>query len=125
MTPSLLLAVAMAGACGAAARFSVDYAVSRPTSTAKGLGTVIVNVSGSFGLGLLMGIAMHGTLPEPLIIAIGVGFLGAYTTFSTWMYETARLVQQRAWSVVVVNVVVPLVAGPIAALAGLWLARPS
>jgi fluoride exporter len=79
--------VAVFGAFGAATRFRVDAAVSARVPTDFPIGTFVVNLSGAVPLGLLVGAAVpHGTL-----LVLGTGFLGGYTTFSTWMVESERL----------------------------------
>jgi CrcB protein len=80
-------AVAVFGALGAAARFRVDAAVSARWPSDFPLGTLVVNLSGAVPLGLLVGAAV----PHRMLLVLGTGFLGGYTTFSTWMVETERL----------------------------------
>ncbi|HWT24909.1 MAG TPA: fluoride efflux transporter CrcB [Solirubrobacteraceae bacterium] len=79
--------VAVFGALGAAARFHVDSAVSARFRGDFPLGTLVVNLTGTFALGALVG----GGLTERLAFILGTGFLGGYTTFSTWMVESERL----------------------------------
>jgi fluoride exporter len=80
-------AVAVFGALGAAARFRVDAAVSARWPSDFPLGTLVVNLSGAVPLGLLVGAAV----PHRMLLVLGTGFLGGYTTFSTWMVESERL----------------------------------
>jgi CrcB protein len=86
------VAVAVAGGFGAGARFGLDRAVAARLGEAFPYGTLLVNVSGAFALGLLAGAGVHGDARR----IAAVGFLGGYTTFSTWMVETARLPRGRA-----------------------------
>jgi CrcB protein len=87
----MLLAVAVAGALGAPSRYLVERAVTARTGRAFPWGTWIVNVSGSLLLGFLTGLALdHGLAPDARVVA-GVGFLGGYTTFSTFTFETLEL----------------------------------
>jgi len=79
--------VAVFGAFGAAARFRVDAAVSARLPSDFPLGTLVVNLSGTLPLGLLVGAAV----PHRTLLVLGTGFLGGYTTFSTWMVESERL----------------------------------
>jgi len=79
--------VAVFGALGAAARFRVDAAVTARLPSAFPLGTFVVNLSGTVPLGLLVGAAV----PHRTLLVLGTGFLGGYTTFSTWMVESERL----------------------------------
>jgi fluoride exporter len=79
--------VAVFGALGAATRFRVDAAVSARVPTDFPIGTFLVNLSGAVSLGLLVGAAV----PHRTLLVLGTGFLGGYTTFSTWMVESERL----------------------------------
>ncbi|MDP5226788.1 MULTISPECIES: fluoride efflux transporter CrcB [Arthrobacter] len=87
--------LALAGGVGAVARFMLDGAVRRRWPTDFPFATLLINVTGSFALGLLAGaVAAHHLGPEALLIA-GTGFLGGYTTFSTASLETVRLLHNR------------------------------
>ncbi len=79
--------VGLCGAVGAVARFRVDSAVSGRFATDFPLGTLVVNLTGAFALGVLIG----ATVPERAVSLLGTGFMGGYTTFSTWMVESERL----------------------------------
>lgn len=85
------LLVAVCGGLGAAARFLVDGAVARRVPSATPLGTVVVNVSACLLLGLVTGWVLAHAGPDALAAAVGVGFLGGYSTFSTASVEGARL----------------------------------
>ncbi len=91
----IVLGVALAGALGAPARFAVEQAVRRIRPMSFPLGTFVVNVSGSFGLGVVAGLAIAHGLDPDLRTVVGTGFLGAYTTFSTYAYETVRRAEER------------------------------
>jgi CrcB protein len=69
------------------ARFQVDSAVSARFPGDFPLGTLVVNLTGAFALGALLGSAV----PERAALVVGSGFMGGYTTFSTWMVESERL----------------------------------
>ncbi|MEX0742549.1 MAG: CrcB family protein [Phycisphaeraceae bacterium] len=112
---SLLVMIALGGALGAVARFVIDQAVMKRMRTVMPWGIWTVNLSGSLMLGLLIGATLQG----PTAIALGTGFLGAYTTFSTWMYQSLSLIEQGAWRVAILNIVGPALLGPPAALAGI------
>lgn len=117
MTALVLVGVMVLGGVGAVARFLVDGGVSRRRPGRVPTGTLVVNLSGALGLGLLDGLA----LPKDLALLLGTGAVGAYTTFSTWMFETQRLVEERQLGPAVLNVVGSVVAGVIAAAVGLWI----
>lgn len=115
-TTVLWLGVLACGGVGAVLRFLVDGAVSRRLSGRFPYGTLVVNLSGAFVLGLLDGIVLPGD--EALLF--GTGVIGAYTTFSTWMFETQRLGEERQVARAVANIWVSLVAGVGLAALGLW-----
>lgn len=115
--------VGVAGFFGAMARYGVSGIVSR-VNEAFPWGTFVVNVSGSFLLGLLVGMFGHRFLVHPdLRVALTVGFLGAYTTFSTFALETFEFGETHAPVVAVLNVAVSVAAGLAAVWAGLALGR--
>ena len=87
-----VLLLSLAGAVGALARVLLDAAVTRRFAPGWPLGTATVNVLGSLLLGLLTGLALHSGLPEQVRLALGTGFCGGFTTFSTASLEVVRLV---------------------------------
>ena len=102
------------GGAGALARFALDALVSERLGSGFPWGTLLVNVSGAFLLGLLAGVALHG---DGLVLA-ATGALGSYTTFSTWMLETHRLGEDGQPPLLLVNVLLSLAAGLGAAALG-------
>jgi CrcB protein len=94
VSPLAWVAFVVAGAVGAPARYLVDVAVSDRVRGATPLGTLIVNVSGSLALGVLTGLALYHGFPNTSRIVLGTGFCGAYTTFSTFTFETVRLAEE-------------------------------
>jgi fluoride exporter len=115
-----VLLVALGAAVGAPLRYLVDRAVQARHDSLFPWGTLAVNVAGSFLLGLLAATTMH--TPAPVMAALGTGLCGALTTYSTFGYETVRLLQERARFYAVLNVTVSVVAGLGAAVAGTVLA---
>jgi fluoride exporter len=115
VTLPVLVALGLAGGAGAIARFVVDGTIATRAVRTFPLGTLAVNVTGAFGLGVLVGAAAHG---DVLRIA-GTGFLGAYTTFSTWAFETQRLGEDGQVGLGALNLLGSLAAG----LAVAWLGR--
>ena len=107
-------AVAGVGGLGACARFLLDAAVSRRAGRDFPLGTLVVNLSGAFALGLLTGLALTG---NALLIA-GTATIGSFTTFSTWMLESQRLAEDGELPAAAVNMAFSLVAGVGAAALG-------
>jgi fluoride exporter len=91
VTPAVALGAALLGGVGAVARFLLDGAVSRALGRrAFPYGTLAVNLSGALALGVLSGAAVRGDAYE----IFGVGLVGGYTTFSTWMLESHRLAEE-------------------------------
>ncbi|MBN8882719.1 MAG: fluoride efflux transporter CrcB, partial [Salana multivorans] len=95
MTALSFVALALAGGIGAACRLLLDGVISSRRRGALPWGTIVINVTGSFLLGLVTGLATATVLPETWQLVVGTGFLGGYTTFSTASFETVRLVQER------------------------------
>lgn len=117
--PLVFLLLLVAGALGAGSRYVVDTLVQRVWMRAFPLGILLVNVTGSFLLGLLTGAAL--ALDDSLVTVVGIGFLGAYTTFSTVSVETVLFAERGRWRLALGNVVGTLLAGVAAAGAGLLL----
>ena len=113
-----VLLIAIGAALGAPLRYLTDRAVQARHDSPFPWGTLTVNVVGSFLLGVFV-TALRG----PWLVLLGSGFCGALTTYSTFGYETVRLVQERARLYAALNVVVSLVAGLGAALLGTLVAR--
>jgi len=95
IAPWLVVAVALAGGVGAALRLVVDGMVRAAVSTRLPLATAVINVGGSFVLGLLTGLAASSTLAPGWLLVLGGGLMGGYTTFSTASVETVRLLAER------------------------------
>jgi CrcB protein len=114
--------VGAAGAAGAPLRFVVNRIVTERASGLFPFGTLVVNVSGSFVLGLITGLAMYHGLVGPARQIIGTGFLGAYTTFSAFSVETVSLLEDGRRAAAARNVAVSLLGATLAAAAGLALA---
>ncbi|HEY5882356.1 MAG TPA: fluoride efflux transporter CrcB [Nakamurella sp.] len=106
--------VVLIGGAGSVLRFLVDGLVSSRTGRAFPYGTLVVNVSGAVVLGLLTGFALSG---DAALLA-GTGAVGSYTTFSTWMFESQRLTEERQVRSAVLNIGVSLVLGVTAAAFG-------
>ena len=119
----LWLAVSGAAGGGAVLRYVVDRAVARRTRLDWPLGTFLVNVSGSFLLGLIVGLSVHHGLSTTTVDIVGTGFAGGFTTLSTWAWETVAMAETSEWLGAVVNLAGSIAVGLIVAAAGLGLAR--
>jgi CrcB protein len=107
--------VVLLGGAGAVGRFALDQAVSARAGRGFPYGTLVVNISGAVLLGFLTGLALDARIA----LLAGTALVGSYTTFSTWMFETQRLAEDRQVSGVAGNIAVSLVLG----LAGAALGR--
>jgi CrcB protein len=114
--------VAAGGIVGAPARFALDQWVSSRRRDLFPWGTFLINATGSFVLGLITGLVVYHGLGSAPSNLIGAGFCGAYTTFSTFSYETVRLIEEGAFKSALANVTGSLVVGLLGAGAGLALA---
>lgn len=117
MTAAIWVGVVVLGGVGAVLRFLLDGEINRWAKTKLPIGTLVINVTGAMLLGFLAGADLSGAAT----LILGTGLLGAYTTFSTWMFETQRLVEERQVIHAAGNVVVSLSLGIAAAALGLWL----
>ena len=125
MTLLLFAAICAGGGVGAALRFVVDGWVRSMIRTPFPLATAMINVSGSFLLGLLTGLSLAGVVPGGWEAALGTGVLGGYTTFSTASVETVRLLVAGENRKALLSGLGVLVAGVRAALLGLWVGHPA
>lgn len=120
-----LLLMAIAGALGTLARYGVTLACQRYSATnlhSFPLGTLTVNVLGSLLLGFLTATTLKRVPDEHMRLIIGTGFLGAFTTFSTFELEAQRLIADKNWSHLTLYVSGNLILGLLAILAGIALA---
>ncbi len=116
-----LLLLALAGGLGAVLRLVVDSAVRTRVGTRSPWGTALVNVTGSFLLGVLTGLTLFHGAPGEVRLVLGTGFCGGYTTFGTASVETVRLLQQGRAPAALINAAGTLAATALAAAAGLVL----
>jgi fluoride exporter len=117
-----VLLVLIGGAVGAPARYLADRFVQARHDSVFPWGTFAVNVSGSVLLGFLLGARLDLGLPAPVVDLLGTGFCGGLTTFSTFGYETLRLLEDGAITEAGRNVLGSLLAGVLAAGLGFGLA---
>lgn len=124
----LAMLVGLGAAFGAVARYLVDQLVTHrrgtppvPAAPFPG-GTWLINISGAFVLGLLVGLAGRHGLPSSVLAVTGTGICGGYTTFSTFSMETIRLTEDGRATLALVNMVSSIAMGLAAAALGLGLA---
>ena len=119
-----LLLIGLGGFAGAITRYVIDGAVSERTAGAFPFGTLLINVSGSFILGLLFALTTdRAILPAEIRGPVLIGFIGAYTTFSTWMLESWRLVESGGVSLALANLLGSVALGIVAVGVGLLVGR--
>lgn len=117
------LLVVAGAAVGAPLRYVTDRAVQSRHGSLFPWGTFLVNVAGSLVLGLVTGAAVAGAASPHLQLLLGTGLCGALTTYSTFSYETMRLVEEGAGIQALANVLGSAMAGLGAAFAGAALAE--
>jgi len=119
-----VLWIGIGGFAGAVARYAVDEFVSDRARGPYPWGIFVVNVSGAFLLGLLVALFADRFLDNHAArLALTTGFLGAYTTFSTYMLQTVRMAEGGLPVLAAVYVIGSIVAGLVAAIAGTWIGR--
>lgn len=116
------LGFVVAAGAGAPARYLLDGFVQDRSGGAFPWGTFVVNVIGSLLLGLLTGLGLYHGASSTLRTLVGTGGLGAFTTFSTYTFETVRLAEEGDMSGAAINAGLSLVVCGLAAAAGLALA---
>ncbi|HVA30767.1 MAG TPA: fluoride efflux transporter CrcB [Gaiellaceae bacterium] len=114
MSALVWICVGLAGGAGALLRFRLDTQVQARVAGELPIGTLVVNLAGSFCLGLLTGLSLTG---DTLLLA-GTGLLGSFTTFSTWMLETERLGEEGEARLAFANLAVSFGGGLAAAALG-------
>lgn len=104
--------IGIGGFLGAISRYGVALWIGQRWGRGFPLGTFVINVSGSFLIGLLMSLLTERFMVNPQWrLMLIVGFLGAYTTFSTFEYETGTLLKDGEWLIAMLNVVLSVIVG--------------
>lgn len=114
MSLGTVLGIGLIGGAGALARFAADGIVAERVGRAFPYGTLAVNLLGAFGLGVLIGVGAGADADRLL----GTGLIGAFTTFSTWVFESQRLGEDGSLRLGLLNLMLSLVLGVLAAWAG-------
>jgi fluoride exporter len=111
--------IGLGGFAGALSRYWLGAYIAQRWPSAFPRGTFVINISGALLLGLVIGLS--GVISPALKVPVATGFLGAYTTFSTWMLETLRLTDSRSYLLAGANLLLTLAVGLAAATIGLYL----
>lgn len=118
------LLVGLGGFAGAIARYAIDGWVARWLGASFPWGTLVINTTGSLVIGVLFAASVErATLPADIRAPVMIGFIGAYTTFSTFMLESWRLIEDGAWALGAVNLAGSIVVGLVAVGLGLAIGR--
>lgn len=117
----LIFGLVVAGIVGAPVRYLVDGFVLDRTDNSLPVGTLFINITGSLLLGVLTGLALYHAFPSTPKTILGTGFCGAYTTFSTFTYETIRLAEEREMAAACRVLLMSLILPALAAALGLAL----
>ena len=116
--------IGIGGFLGAVARYGIGLWIGQKWGRSFPLGTFFINVSGSFLIGFLMALFTERLMLNPQWrMFLVIGFLGAYTTFSTFEYETGALLRDSEWLIASLNVVLSVFVGFIALKLGEGAAR--
>jgi CrcB protein len=122
VSPLAWVGFVIAAAVGAPLRYLVDGAIAERAEGVFPWGTFVINASGSLVLGVLTGLGLYHAFPKVPKVILGTGFCGAYTTFSTFTYETVELLEEGALNEAARNAFGTLIIGAGAAALGLALA---
>ena len=119
-----VLWISLGAVLGANLRYWVgDWAAQRFGSGFP-YGTLLINLSGSFLLGLIVSMSMENFIIDPrLRLLLTIGFLGSYTTFSTYAYESIALISQGQWGMGLFNLLGSSLLGGLFAILGIWLGK--
>ena len=119
-----LTLIAIFGAIGTLCRYGLQLFVHQRASTAFPYGTLLINLLGCFFLGLIGQYALkHTVISDDLRVAIGVGFFGGFTTFSSFGWETANLIDSGRWVAASTYVAASVLVGILLSVAGIRLAN--
>ena len=122
MAWSVGLGVALMGALGALSRWGLGALVDRLVTGEFPAGTFLANALGCLLLGVVTGVSA-GALPDHLRLPLATGFLGSFTTFSTFSVDSMKLLEQGAWGLAAANVAGSVLVGLCGAGVGLWIGR--
>src|SRR5437660_1174236 len=122
-TFTLTITIGLAGAVGALARYLLGRFIAERAGSQIPLGTLLINITGAFVIGLLFALVGRKLVSSTLQTIFAVGFLGAYTTFSSLALGDVLLFGKEQWLPAVVYLVASIVGGVLAVLLGNWLGQ--
>ena len=117
------LLIGLGGFVGANLRYWLGGWIAQKIGVLFPIETMLINISGSFLLGLFMALALHYTWSPEWRQVVAIGFIGSFTTYSTYEYESLRLLQEGAWVKAGLNLFGSLVLGLAAVILGVALGR--
>lgn len=117
------LAISIGAVLGANARFLLDGWIAERFGASFPLGTLVINVTGSMLIGVVLTLGAERLVPDWFRPLLAIGFLGSYTTFSTFSFETLSLAQDAAWGAAALNVAASVGAALVGVYAGTVVAR--
>lgn len=118
-----LILIALGGMTGALARYGLSRFVQLSVNQIFPWGTLFVNLSGSLAIGLFYELFDRAVIPSDLRSLITIGFLGAYTTFSTYSLETINLLREGEIRLCLINVILSNVLGLVLVVLGMYAAK--
>ncbi len=118
-----ILIVAAGGSVGAAARYGVSILIARSVSSTFPWGTLVVNLTGSFFIGVFAELFETKLIPAPWRSFTAIGVIGGYTTFSTLMFESMNLIREGEWHLATLNIVASNVLGILFVILGMLVCR--
>jgi len=119
-----VLWISIGAVLGANLRYWIGDWVAQRFGSGFPFGTLLINISGSFLLGLVVSMTLENFIIDPrLRLLITIGLLGSYTTFSTYAYESVALLSQGQWALGLFNLLGSSVLGAIFAFLGVWLGK--
>jgi len=119
-----VLWISLGAVLGANLRYWVGDWVAQRYGSGFPYGTLLINLSGSFLLGLIVSMSMENFIIDPrLRVLLTIGFMGSYTTFSTYAYESIVLISQGQWGLGLFNLLGSSLLGALFAVLGIWLGK--
>lgn len=115
----MIIVVGIGGMFGAMTRFYIGKFIASKTDSDFSCATFLINISGCMLLGILTNLYMSKEISNTMWMLLGVGFLGAYTTFSTFGYETIRLIEKKLYTQAGMYVLLSIVLGIFGAWVGM------